>query len=108
MKIKSGDRVKVIAGKDKGKKGKVLQVFADRQRASVEGINLAIKHLRPRKQGEKGQKIEFPAPIIISNLMLLCPKCNKPARIQYKYLEKSGDKKAKKVRICSKCKELID
>lgn len=108
MKLKAGDRVKVIAGKDKGKKGKILQILADRNRASVEGINLAIKYLKPRKQGEKGQKIEFPAPIIISNLMLLCPKCNKAVRISYKFLEKAGAKKVNKVRICSKCKELID
>ncbi|HDQ22573.1 MAG TPA: 50S ribosomal protein L24 [Candidatus Uhrbacteria bacterium] len=108
MKIKSGDKVKVIAGKDKGKKGKVLQVFPDKGRASVEGINLAIKHLRPKKQGEKGQKIEFPAPLNISNLMLLCPKCNKPTRIKFKILEKSDNLRNKKVRICSKCKELID
>jgi large subunit ribosomal protein L24 len=108
MKLKSGDRVKVIAGKDKGKKGKILQILAARNRASVEGINLAIKYLKPRKQGEKGQKIEFPAPINMTNLMLLCPKCNKSVRISYKFLEKTGDKRANKVRICSKCKELID
>jgi len=108
MKIKSGDKVKIIAGKDKGKKGKVLQVFPEKKKASVEGLNLAIKNLRPRKQGEKGQKIEFPAPIDISNLMLMCPKCNKPTRIKYKILEKVANKKNKKVRICSKCKELID
>jgi large subunit ribosomal protein L24 len=108
MKLKSGDRVKVIAGKDKGKKGKILQILAARNRASVEGINLAIKYLKPRKQGEKGQKIEFPAPINMTNLMLLCPKCNKPVRISYKFLEKAGDKRSNKVRVCSKCKELID
>jgi len=108
MKIKSGDKVKIIAGKDKGKKGKVLQVFLDKGRASVEGINLAIKHLRPKKQGEKGQKIEFPAPLNTSNLMLICPKCNKPTRIKFKILEKSDNLKKKKVRTCGKCKELID
>lgn len=105
MKIKKGDRVKVIAGKDKGKKGKVLQVYAARNKASVEGINLAIKHVKPRKQNEKGQKIEFPAPLNISNLMLLCPKCNKSTRIAFKILT---DQKNNKVRICAKCKELID
>ena len=107
-KIKSGDRVKVIAGKDRGKKGKVLQVFALRNRVSVEGVNLAIKHLRPKRQGEKGQKIEFPAPMNASNLQLLCPKCNKPTRVKYKLLAKVGDKRQNKVRVCSKCKELID
>jgi len=107
-KIKSGDRVKVIAGKDKGKKGKVLQVFSKQNRVSVEGINLAIKHLRPKRQGEKGQKIEFPAAMNASNLMLLCPKCNRPTRVRYKILNKLAGKINKKVRICSKCKELID
>ncbi|MBN1325364.1 50S ribosomal protein L24 [Candidatus Falkowbacteria bacterium] len=105
MKLKKGDRVKVMAGKDKGKKGKILQIYAERNKASVEGINLAIKHVRPRKQNEKGQKIEFPAPLNISNLMLLCPKCNKATRVAYKILP---DRKKNKVRICAKCKELID
>lgn len=108
MKIKRGDKVKVIAGKDKGKKGKVLQIFPDRNKASVEGINLAIKHLRPKKQGEKGQKIEFPAPLNISNLMIMCPRCNRPTRVKSKISPQPGDKKAQKVRICSKCKEFID
>jgi len=108
MKIKSGDRVKIIAGKDKGKKGKVLQIFSERNKVSVEGINLAIKNVKPRKQGEKGQKIEFPAPLTVSNLMLLCPKCNRSARVAYKILAKADTKKREKVRICAKCKELID
>lgn len=108
MKIKAGDKVKITAGKDKGKKGKVLQVFVSRNKASVEGVNLAIKHMRPRKQGEKGQKIEFPAPLSLTNMMLVCPKCNKQTRVKYKLLEKQQAKKGKKVRMCSKCKELID
>ncbi|MDD5341619.1 MAG: 50S ribosomal protein L24 [Patescibacteria group bacterium] len=106
MKFKKGDKVKVIAGKDRGKKGKILQIYAERNKASVEGINLTIKHVRPRKENEKGQKIEFPAPMNISNLMLLCPKCNRSARIAYKIL--TADNKKSKVRICAKCKELID
>jgi large subunit ribosomal protein L24 len=108
MKIKTGDRVKIIAGKDRGKKGKVLQVLTLSNKVSVEGINLAIKHLRPKKQGEKGQKIEFPAAMNVSNLMLLCPKCNKPTRIKFKFLATVAGQKSKKVRICGKCKELID
>jgi len=108
IKVKAGDRVKVIAGKDKGKKGKILQVFTLKNKASVEGINLAVKHLRPKRQGEKGQKIEFPAPLNISNLQLLCPKCNRPARIKYKNLTKDATLTNKKIRVCSKCKEYID
>jgi len=117
MKIKKGDKVKILIGKDKGKTGKVLQVFTSRNKASVEGLNLLIKHMRPRKQGEKGQRIEFPAPLALSNLILICPKCNKPIRIGYKYIEvikgtavnpEQVKKKKKKVRICKKCKAVID
>jgi len=108
VKIKAGDKVRVIAGKNKGKKGKVIQVFKSRNKASVEGINLSIKHMRPRRQNEKGQKIEFPAPINISNLKLICPRCSKVVRVSYKILEKSENRKEKKVRMCAKCKELID
>ncbi len=110
MKIKKGDKVKIIAGKDKGKIGKVLQVFQSRNLASIEGLNLLIKHMRPRKQGEKGQRIEFPAPMNLSNMMLVCTKCSKPTTVGYKYIE-SGEgskKKKKKFRICKKCDQTID
>ena len=66
-----------------------------------------IKHLRPRKQGEKGQKIEFPAPVSAANVKLVCPKCTKAVRVNYKTIKKEGTK-PEKVRICNKCKELID
>jgi len=105
MKIKKGDKVKILSGKDKGKTGKVLQVFPTRKRVSVEGLNLLIKHLRPRRQGEKGQRIEFPAPLDISNLMLVCPKCGKPARVGHKITVNAQTKKKKKFRVCQKCKQ---
>lgn len=107
MNIKKGDKVKILAGKDKGKTGKVLQVFPSRNRVSVEGLNLLIKHLRPRRQGEKGQRIEFPSPIEYSNLMIVCPKCDKPSRIQMKAIK---DKKGtgRKNRVCKKCNQVID
>ena len=109
MKIKKGDKVKIINGKDKGKSGKVLQVFPSRNRVSIEGLNLLIKHMRPRKQGEKGQRIEFPSALDLSNVLLVCPKCNKAARVGYKKIEvKVGEKKkTKKIRICKKCKQTI-
>ncbi len=106
MNIKKGDKVKILAGKDKGKSGKVLQVFPKRGRASIEGLNLLIKHMRPRRQGENGQRIEFPAPMDISNLILVCPKCGKASRVSYK-INKS-DKGVKKFRICKKCDQIID
>ena len=103
MSIKKGDKVKIIAGKDKGKSGKVLQVFTDGNRASVDGINILIKHLRPRRQNEKGQRIEFPAPLQLSNMMLICQKCGKPTRVGAK-ISDTG----KKYRQCKKCKEVIN
>lgn len=110
MKIKTNDQVKIIAGKDSGKTGKVQQVFPKEGRASVEGLNLLVKHLRPTRRGEKGQRVEFPAPLNMSNLMLICPKCGKPTRVGFETMEiGEGEKKtAKKVRICKKCKKLID
>lgn len=107
MIIKKGDKVKILAGKDQGKTGKVLQVFPKQNRISVEGLNLLIKHMRPRRQGEKGQRIEFPSPINASNLMVVCPKCNQPSRIGYKTV-KSDKGTAKKYRECKKCKQTID
>lgn len=110
MNIKKNDKVKILAGKDKDKTGKVLQVFPALNKASVEGLNLLIKHLRPGKQGEKGQRIEFPSPMNISNMMLVCPKCDKPTRVKYKYIEVTvnNKKRKKKVRICKRCKGNID
>lgn len=106
MNIKRNDNVMVLAGKDKGKTGKVLQIFKETNRASVEGVNLLIKHLRARRQGEKGQRIEFPAPLNISNLSLICPKCGKPTRVSKKHTE--GEGKGMKVRVCKKCQTTID
>ena len=103
--------MKIISGKDKGKTGKVLQVFPSKNLISVEGRNLLIKHMRPRRQNEKGQKIEFPAPFSASNTMLLCPKCGKAARIGYKTIKSEVEgrkKKSNKVRVCKKCKQIVD
>ncbi|MDX9893137.1 MAG: 50S ribosomal protein L24 [Patescibacteria group bacterium] len=102
MNIKKGDKVKVLTGKDKGKVGKVLQVFNKKDKVSVEGANLLYKNMRPKKQGEKGQRIQFPAAVKVSNLALVCPKCGKTTRVAYQILDNN-----KKVRICKKCKEII-
>ena len=102
MKIKKNDTVKIMTGKDKGKTGKVTQIFASLNKVVVEKINKRFKNLRPRKEGEKGQRIEFDAPMAVSNVMLVCKKCGKTTRIGYKV---SGDKK---YRICKKCKETLN
>lgn len=91
-----------MAGKDRGKKGKILQVFLAEKKIVVEGLNLLVKHTRPKKEGEKGQRVQFAAPLPVSNVMLICPKCSKTTRVGAK---KEG--KGKKVRICSKCHEVI-
>ncbi|KKP93196.1 MAG: 50S ribosomal protein L24 [Parcubacteria group bacterium GW2011_GWC1_38_6] len=98
MKTKKGDTIIVISGKDKGKKGKILQVLPENNRIVVEGINLRKKHVRPRRQGEKGQTIEMSLPFQASNVKVVCTKCKKPTRIGYKLL-----KNGKKYRICKKC-----
>lgn len=103
MKIKTNDTVKIISGASRGKSGKVLQVLPKLRKASVEGINLLIKNIKPRKKGDKGQRINFPSPVNISNLALICPKCSKTVKVGYKRLENN-----KKSRVCKKCKEVID
>ncbi|HBK34853.1 TPA: 50S ribosomal protein L24 [Candidatus Uhrbacteria bacterium] len=99
MKIKTGDNVRVIAGKNKGKEGKVTQVFPLQERVIVEGVNIATRHLQARS-GQAGQKIEYASPIHISNVELLSPKTAKSGRIGYKLIEKDGTKK--KIRILRK------
>ncbi|MDO8505454.1 MAG: 50S ribosomal protein L24 [bacterium] len=110
MKLKKGDMVKIITGTSRGKTGKVLQVFSEKGRITVEGVNVRVKHTRPRKEGQKGQKIEFPAPMAVSNVMLLCPKCQKQTRIamQTKVGDLPAGKAGKKLRMCKQCKQVID
>ena len=97
MKIKKGDTVLIIKGKDRGKKAKVLKGFPKESRILVDGVNIKKIHKRPRKEGEKGQVVEVPAPFPQSKVKLICPKCNKPARAGYKVNE------GKKMRVCKKC-----
>lgn len=103
MKIKKNDIIIVIAGKDKGKRGKVLQVLPKLNRVSVEGINILSKHIRSEKASKQGQKIEFPSPIEASNVKIVCAQCSKPTTIGYKIEKESGIKS----RICKKCKAVI-
>ncbi|MCD6471394.1 50S ribosomal protein L24 [bacterium] len=102
MKIKKGDTVEIIKGKDKGRRGRVLKVFPKKNKLIVEGLNLLYRHTRPRREGEKGQRVQFSAPINISNVMLVCPKCHKKTRIGFRILNDG-----RKVRQCKKCKEII-
>ena len=101
MKIKKGDTVLIISGKDKGKKAKVLESFPRQNKIVVEGVNIVKRHRRPRREKEKGQIIEVAAPIDVSNVKLVCPKCGQPSRIGYRLIEK------RKYRICKKCNQEI-
>jgi large subunit ribosomal protein L24 len=103
MKIQKNDNVIIIVGKDKGKKGKVRQVITKTGRLMVEGFNLAKRHSRTKGQTRQGGIIELEAPLNASNVMLICPKCSKPARIGYRVLPDG-----KKVRVCRICEEVID
>ena len=102
MKIKKNDTVKIVAGKDKGKTGKVIQIFPKDNKVVVEGLNIHHRHMRPKKQGEKGQRIEYSAPIHVSNVALVDPKSGKSTRVGYKKLD-SGEK----VRISRKSGEVV-
>jgi large subunit ribosomal protein L24 len=103
MKIRKNDTVLVVAGKDKGKKGKVRFTYPKEQRLIVEGVNFVKKHSRARGQVRQAGIIDLEAPIHISDVMLFCQKCSHPTRIGATFLEDG-----KKVRTCRSCKEVID
>jgi large subunit ribosomal protein L24 len=102
--IKKNDTVFVLSGKDRGKTGKVLKVFLDKSRAVVEGLNYIQKHTRPNPQKNvKGGILPKEAPLNISNLMVVCKRCHKHARVGFSVIA-SG----RKVRVCKKCNEPLD
>jgi len=103
MKIKKDDSVLVIAGKDKGKKGKVRFAYPDQKRIMVEGINMIKKHSKAKSQVQQAGIIEREAPISVEDVMLLCGKCNKPTRIGYRKLQDG-----RKARICRACGEVVE
>ena len=102
MKIKTGDTVLIISGKDKNKTSKVIEVFPKDRRIMVEGVNIVKKHVKPKRSGEKGQRVEVPRPFNVSNAKLICPKCKKPTRIGMKIIEN------RKYRLCKKCNQEIN
>ena len=103
MKIRKSDTVLVIVGKDKGKKGSVRFAYPKDGRVLVDGINFIKKHARAVRQLRQAGIIEQEAPIHVSNVMLLCSKCNHPTRVGFRFLEDG-----KKVRVCLACHEVID
>src|SRR5512141_1271182 len=100
--IKKNDTVMVIAGKEKGKKGRVYRVMPADERVLVEKLNIIKRHTRPSATNRQGGIIEKEAPIHVSNVMVVCGKCNKPTRVSHSF---EGDKK---VRVCKKCGNPMD
>ena len=100
--IKKGDLVEVISGKDKGKRGKVLKVIPKEGKVIVEGVNMIKRHQRPNPKMREGGIVEKEAPIYASKVMLVCPNCGQRTRVGFKVVE------GRKVRYCKKCGEIID
>lgn len=103
IRIKKNDMVMVIAGKEKGKSGKILRILPKKEGAVVEKLNMMKRHMRAGPQSRQGGILEKEAPIHLSNLMLVCSKCTDPTRVGYKVLEDG-----KKVRYCKKCGEVFE
>ncbi|MDR1619397.1 MAG: 50S ribosomal protein L24 [Clostridiales bacterium] len=102
LNVKTGDTVVVIAGKDKGVKGKMLVALPQEDRVIVQNANMVTRHKKPRRQGEPGGRIKQEGTIAASNVMLICPKCDKATRVGH------AVEKDKKVRVCKKCGKNID
>jgi large subunit ribosomal protein L24 len=103
MKIRKDDTVVITTGKDSGKKGKVRHAWPDKERVIVDGANMIKRHSRARRAARQAGIIELEAPIHVSNVMLVCSKCNKPTRVGFQFLADG-----KRVRVCKSCQEVID
>ncbi len=101
MKIRKGDTVHIVLGKDKGKTGKVTKIGLKEGKVTIDGMNLYKRHVKARSQNQKSEIVTLSRPLPVSNIALLCPKCKKITRVGYSMVNKE------KVRICKKCKEAI-
>jgi len=97
QKIRKGDNVRILTGKDRGKTGKVMAVMAADHRVLVEAVNMVKKHVRPKRAGEKGQRVSVAAPVDISNVQIVCPACKKSTRVVIRY---EGDARWRTCRHC--------
>ena len=110
MKIRRNDTVLVVRGKDRGKRGRVLQAFPERKRILIEGVNLMKRHVRPSPTVRQAGIVEQPGKIAISNVKLVCTKCGKAVRIGLRviHMEEGGEAKRRIVRVCKSCNEEIE
>ena len=102
LKIKKGDKIKVLRGKDRGRTGKVEKVFTRQAKLLVGGLNIVKKHVRPTGEKSPGGIVEVAKPLPVSKVALVCPKCNQPTRVGWR-VEGKGEKR----RICRKCGQII-
>ena len=107
MKIHKNDNVTVIAGNSRGKSGKVLKVFRDEQRVIIEGVNIIKRHTRASQKNPQGGIVQKEASINLSNVMVICPKCNKPSRVGRKPVTDSATNRKQMMRVCRKCEEMF-
>lgn len=109
MHVKTGDEVLVIAGKDKGRRGKIKRSIPSAGRVVVEGLNIAKRHMKARGPGKPGGIIDIEAPLDISNVMLICPSCGRASRTGHRFIEETDHKgRQRKVRFCKACDAVID
>lgn len=102
LRIKKNDTVKVLSGRDRGKQGKVTQVFPQQRMVVVEGINLRSKHLKTQRRGQSGSKIQYAAPILASKVMVVCPGCNRATRVR---MTLAAD--GRRARTCHRCNQAL-
>jgi large subunit ribosomal protein L24 len=109
MHVKTGDEVLVITGKDRGKRGKIKAAMPKEHRVVVEGLNIIKRHMKARGPGKPSGIIEREAPLDVSNVMLICPRCGRAARTGHRFLEETDHKdRPRKVRFCKACDEVVD
>lgn len=109
MHVKTGDEVLIIAGKDKGRRGKVKRSIPSQGRLVVEGLNIIKRHMKARGPGKPGGIIEMEAPLDASNVMLICPSCGRASRTGHRFLEETDHKgRPRKVRFCKACDAAVD
>lgn len=105
--VHKNDIVLVVSGNSRGKQGKILKVFPDTERVIVENVNLVKRHTRPSQKNPQGGVLQKEAPIHVSNVMVVCPKCGKPTRVGHSHVADATSGKKKAMRVCRKCKEMF-
>ena len=107
MKVHKNDMVVVIAGNYLGKNGKVLKVFREKERVIVEGVNIIKRHSRPSQKNPQGGIVQKEAPVHVSNVMVVCPKCNTPSRLGHAAVTDATTNKRRLTRVCKNCGEMF-